>query len=129
MSPLDAVNFVTITGNLSYIKERFVMRLDGFSKMSNIDYQKTPTQPKELIFVEFQEFFARLAFWAFELDESEKYAHFELHERMDALLAHFCKRMRLQRNFAVLKEEQSGIIEEPQKLPSIASCSIEKLLI
>lgn len=42
LSPTDAVNFVTMTGGLAHIKERFVMRLYGYSKQSCIDYLQTP---------------------------------------------------------------------------------------
>lgn len=113
LSPIDAVNFVTVIGGLAHIKERFVMRLYGYSKQSNIDYLKTPVFPKELAYVEFLEFFGRLAFWTFEqLDETHPYLNFEMEERLDALLAHYCKKLKLTRVFQILKEEQNEVVSE-----------------
>ena len=52
------------------------MRMYGFSKMSTVDYLKTPLFPKELYFNEFLEFFARLAYWTFEFDGEGKTSEF-----------------------------------------------------
>lgn len=104
MSPNDGVTFVTLTGGIAHVKERFCMRLYGYSKQSCLDYHKTPSFPKELQYVEFLEFFGRLAFWTFEFDESGNYRHFELHEKIDALLAHYCKKLNLSRVFSMIPE-------------------------
>lgn len=100
------------TGGLVYIKERFIIRLYGASKQSVIDFVKTPSQSKELSFVEFLEFFGRLAFWVVELDQSMKYHELELHERIDALLAHYCKNKGISGMLSSLKEDMSEVVDE-----------------
>lgn len=65
MNPNEAILFVTVIGKLGFIHERSVLKMYGYSKMSTVDYLKTPRFPQELYFVEFLEFFARLAFFTF----------------------------------------------------------------
>lgn len=88
------------------------MRLYGYSKQSCLDFAKTPRFPSELQYVEFLEFFGRLAFWTFEFDESGNYRHFELHEKIDALLAHYCKKLNLSRVFSMIPDAQNACVEE-----------------
>ena len=89
------------------------MRIYGFSKQSTIDFLKTPNYSKELYFVEFLEFFARVAFWVFEHPDTEGiYKHLALEEKIDALLAHFCKKMRLSRMFTLIPDSQNEIVQD-----------------
>mmetsp|Transcript_5284 Transcript_5284/g.7071 ORF Transcript_5284/g.7071 Transcript_5284/m.7071 type:complete len:185 (+) Transcript_5284:1252-1806(+) len=111
LSPVDAVNFVTASGGITFLKERLVVRLYGSSKQSVIDYVKTPSSPKELSFVEFLEFFARVAYATF-LVPNEKYSELPMGDRIDALLAHYCKKKNINGMLSSLKEDMSGLVDE-----------------
>ena len=142
MTPVDAINFVTQLGGIGFVHERSIMRMYGFSKQSCVDYLAKPFFPKELYYVEFLEFFGRLAFWTFEFDsperliwvreqerlkevmmmennpqamkkkkeeekkgekkEDKRRTEFTMAEKIDALLAHFCRKLRLQRSFTLI---------------------------
>ena len=45
MNPQEAIIFVTIIGKLTFIHERSVMKMYCYSKMSTVDYLKTPRFP------------------------------------------------------------------------------------
>ena len=83
----------------------------GFSKQSTLDFTKTPYFAKEMYFVEFLEFFCRVAFYTFYQDV-DIWRNLPMQEKIDGLLAHYCKKLRLQRSFTLLPEGQSEIVEE-----------------
>lgn len=65
MDPSEAIYFVQTFGGLGFITERTVLCMYGFSKQSTLDFTKTPYFAKEMYFVEFLEFFCRVAFYTF----------------------------------------------------------------
>ena len=98
-------------GELFFVPERTIKRMYGFSKQSVVDYLKTPQFPKELYYVEFLEFFCRTAYFVFDNDTEGLYQNFELEEKIDGLLAHYCKKLRFTRQFMLLKETESEAVE------------------
>ena len=58
------------------------------------------------------EFFARIAYLTFQLDERQIWQSMELDERLDGLLAHYCKKLRLQRSFTVIPESKNEVVSE-----------------
>lgn len=106
----DAMYFVQTIGGLSFIPDRTVKRMYGYSKQSCVDYEKTPNFPKQLHYVEFLEFFGRIAYWVFEHDIEGLFKEMDLAEKIDGLLAHYCKKLRLQRHFSLIREDQNDIV-------------------
>ena len=94
LDPTEAIYFVQQTAGLSFITERSILNMYGLSKQSTIDFSKTPYFAKEMYFVEFLEFFGRLAFLTF-YQEVDAWRNLTLQEKIDGLLAHYCKKLRL----------------------------------
>ena len=63
-----------------------------------------------MVFVEFLEFFGRLAYWVFEHDEGQ-YRGQPLHLSIDALLAHYCSKLRCQRVHSIIPEAMTESVQ------------------
>ena len=74
---------------MPYVTERQIQRMYGHSKMSTLDLLRTPGAPKEMVFVEFLEFFGRVAHAAG--GGHAVFNEFPLYQKLDALLARVCK--------------------------------------
>ena len=112
IKPEEAIYLVQQIAGLPYITERQIQRMYGMSKQHTVDLLKTPGAPKEMVFVEFLEFFARVA--AVAGGGHAAYSELPLYQKLDALLARVCKAKHISRTpqMMYLPASQQGILAD-----------------
>jgi hypothetical protein len=124
MTVKDAIELVNNKGELRFL-DRQVIKQFGLSKMPHMDAINNPEFPSRMVFVEFLEFFGRVAYEVFK--EHEKMKDEPLHLKYDALLTKLFKLVKFPKAFTYLEANRQNVVYEVVLNPQLAGGQIEKM--